>query len=341
MNDKTVDIFGWLADRTGCGTIRVMQPLDTIAETSDVTTQYSEGLSTKGFMPKVIIGQRVCKDKPSRLWQLISEMEKRPKLVFEVDDDLWNIDPSNSRAFNWFLNGIEESTGTYHDVQNNLAMNISVADRVTCTTPSLAKLLSQWNDDVRVVPNYIPRWMTERERPRRDRLTVGWVGSSTHNMDWDTASNYVRKFLQRNPEVEFKLIGARYGNWLKLPQEQVVETGWFDSVEECWRNIDFDIGIAPLRPHVFNRSKSAIKFLEYAALGIPTVASDVGPYADNIEHGVTGFLVKRDHEWTKYLRDLTNDEAMRKEIGDNAREWAKTQILEDHIDEWKDTLCEW
>lgn len=304
-------------------------------------TYASEALSVKGPMPKVLVGQRVCKDAPTDLWQAIAQTEPRPKLVFELDDDLWNIDPSNQIAYEWFLNGLDVHTGERHSVQDNLRNNISVADRVTCTTEALADILRQWNDDVRVVPNYIPQWLTERERPRRDRLTVGWVGSATHQMDWETAANPVRKFLGWNPDVDFKIIGAEYGDWLKLPKEQVVETGWIKSVTECWEAIDFDIGIAPLRPHPFNNSKSNIKALEYSALGIPTIASQVGPYADTIQHGVTGFLVKHDHEWTKYLRDLVNDEAMRTEMGNNARGWAKTQTLEANISSWTDALCMW
>lgn len=339
--DTTIDIFGWLADRSGCGTLRVMQPLDALASEAGWNTQYSEAMKVRGFMPKVVVGQRVCKDTPSNLWQSIAQAPSRPKLVFEVDDDLWNIDASNEMAYSWFINGVDLTTNESHDVPENLENNIRVSDRVTCTTVALAEILSKWNDDVRIVPNRIPQWLTEWERPRNERLTVGWVGSATHHMDWAPAANHVKRYLTQNPESRFNIIGAEYGNWLKLPKDQVDEAGWFTDVEECWKAIDFDIGIAPLVPHLFNRSKSAIKYLEYAALGIPTVASDVGPYADNIEHGVTGFLVKRDHEWTKYLRDLTNDEAMRTEIGNNAREWAKTQTLEGNIEDWKAALGEW
>jgi hypothetical protein len=38
------------------------------------------------------------------------------------------------------------------------------------------------------------------------------------------------------------------------------------------------IGIAPIADNTFNDSKSELKWLEYTALGVPTVASDVGPY---------------------------------------------------------------
>lgn len=338
---ETVDVFGWLADRSGCGTLRIMQPFDALAANTDVTTEYHERLKIKGFMPKVLVGQRVCKDTVTDIWQHISQNEVRPKLVFELDDDLWNIDPSNANAFEWFIKGNDWRAREHHNVQGNLIANISVADRVTVTTQALANIVSQWNDDVRIVPNTLPSWVVEHERPQRDRLTVGWMGSATHSMDWEQAANPVRQFLKRNPEVQFHLIGGSYGDKFKLPKEQLVETAWIETVEEVWKTIDFDIALAPLRPHVFNQSKSNLKALEMAALGIPVIASDCGPYPEFVEHGVTGFLVKRDHEWGKFLRELTNDEAMRLEMGQAAREKARAWTLEGNIDNWKKALTEW
>lgn len=338
---KTTDVFGWLADRTGCGTIRVMQPLDTLAAERGIETLYSEKIETKGFMPKVIVGQRVCKNGPSALWQHIAGNEQRPKLVFEVDDDLWNIDASNTLAYSWFLNGLDLKTGDTGFVQENLRGNLAAADRVTVTTQALADIVGQWADDVRVVPNYMPEWVLDWDRPQRDRVTVGWMGSSTHSMDWEQADNQVKRFMLRNPDLQFHLIGGSYAEKFKLNPGQLVETGWIDGVEKTWQAIDFDIALAPLRPHVFNRSKSNLKALEAAALGIPIIASDCGPYPEFVEHGKTGFLVKRDHEWGKYLHILAEDESLRLEMGAAAKEKARQWTLEGNIDKWKAALTEW
>ena len=200
---EQVDVFGWLADRQGCGTIRVMQPLETLELQTGIITDYDERLSARGYMPKVIVGQRVCKDEPTRLWQYLASIQgQRPKLVFELDDDLWNIDPTNAAAFEWFNNGFDRRSRTFHDVQGNLAANIHVADRVTVTTQALANIVSQWSDNVVIVPNRIPEWVLDWERPKRDRLTIGWMGSATHAMDWDQAGDQVARFVRRNPEVE-------------------------------------------------------------------------------------------------------------------------------------------
>lgn len=338
MSDE-LDAFGWLADRTGCGTIRIMQPLTALRELGYNTDFNEKIVASREELPKTLIGQRVCKDGPSDLWFEIGVMKDRPRTVFELDDDLWNVDPSNAKAFKWFIGGIDDG-GTEHNVQGNIARNAALADVVTCTTEPLAELLRILNPNVRVIPNYMPRWVLSWERPRRDTLTVGWGGSSSHDMDWAHNGPQIKRWLDRNPNVDFRLIGGKRGSLIGLPDNRVLATGWISTVDDYWKTVDYDIGVIPLRPHVFNQSKSHLKFLENSALGIPTVAADAGPYSGSIEHGKTGFLVKRDHEWAKYLNLLVNDEAAREEIGANAKAWAQTQILEDHIGEWESVLFE-
>lgn len=342
MSDDQLDAFGWLADRTGCGVLRIMMPLDALASERDIKTEYSERMVTSPEeLPKTLIGQRVCKDGPSGLWFKIAMMKDRPRTVFEVDDDLWNVDPSNVGAYRWFVGGTDADNNR-HDVSGNLRRNIAAADVVTCTTEPLADILRQWNPNVHIIPNYLPHWLLDWERPRRDKLTIGWGGSGTHNMDWDAEGPQIKRFLKRNPNIDFRLIGAsqRHGYDLGLPMAQVSAAGWIDSVEGYWKTVDYDIGVIPLKHHVFNQSKSDLKFLENSMLGIPTVASNAGPYARSIKHGETGFLVKQDHEWGKYLRILVEDEDARTEMGINAKAWARTMVLEDHVDDWKAVLCD-
>jgi glycosyltransferase involved in cell wall biosynthesis len=342
MSEEKLDAFGWLADRTGCGHLRVMQPLDALTRERGYKTAHDVRMvGSKEELPNTLIGQRVCKDGPSSLWFQIGVAKDRPRTVYELDDDLWNVDPSNAKAYKWFIHGID-GEGVRHDIHANIRRNIAVADYVTCTTEPLANLMRQFNPNVHIIPNYIPRWVLDWERPHRDELTIGWGGSGTHGMDWAAEGPQISRFLKRSG-MPFRLIGGGLEQarvQLKLPVDQVSAAGWIEDPETYWRTIDYDIGVIPLRPHIFNQSKSHLKFLENAALGIPTVASDAGPYSNAIEHGKTGFLVKRDHEWGKYLRDLSNDEAMREEIGANAKAWARTQILEDHLDEWAKVLFE-
>jgi glycosyltransferase involved in cell wall biosynthesis len=102
--------------------------------------------------------------------------------------------------------------------------------------------------------------------------------------------------------------------------------------------IDFDVNLVPLRPSVFNLSKSPLRCLEAAALGIPVVASDYGPYAAFVRDGETGLLARWPHQWMRHLRDLL-DPTVRLEMGAKARALAAGHTIERNIGLWEDALC--
>jgi hypothetical protein len=59
--------------------------------------------------------------------------------------------------------------------------------------------------------------------------------------------------------------------------------------------------------------------MEAAMLEVPTVASDVIPYMD-IKHGKTGYLATGPKQFTKYLKWLIEDKALRERIGKAAKQ---------------------
>jgi len=107
-----------------------------------------------------------------------------------------------------------------------------------------------------------------------------------------------------------------------------------DNPDKFFASIDFDIGLCPLWPTAFSRSKSAIKAIEYGARGIPVIASDCEAYRDVIEHGVSGFLVRYEHEWLKYMSELAGDDALRAKMGEAARAMAARHTIEEHWPRW-------
>lgn len=275
------------------------------------------------------IGQRTCNLSPSVFWQLLCKAGGRT--VFEIDDDLFNIHPSNQVAWKFYGNSA---------IRENLMDNARAAFRVTCSTEPLADKLREFNPDVRVVPNSIPDWLLTHSPEKTDngKVTIGWGGSPTHAVDFEECQGMLKQFLNRRDDVEFHCIGSNYIEWMKLPKDKCRFTPWVASVPDFFRTIDYDIGIAPLRPHIFNRSKSHIKVLECAALGIPVIASDVYPYSNFIEHGKTGLLVRREHEWGKYLRLLTEDPAQRAEMGANARKAAAQYSMSRLAPVWEEAI---
>jgi glycosyl transferase family 1 len=360
-------VFGWSADSSGCEWYRIRVPLKALElvygydvmtgqklpDAQVLTAMGSEPL----WRPDVLIGQRVVNPGPSALWQALAGAQalpvgsydvpqwahaalrgdaERPRLVFELDDDLWNVDPSNIRAYQFFSD---------MKIIANLNRNLLVADAVTVTTEPLAAQVRQHTDaPVFVVPNYLPDWLPGNYSPGTDgwslmdlhdrsgRTVIGWAGSNTHRDDVAECSSAVKRFVDRSPMTELHTIGAP---WPCIMTSQQRHTSWANSVPDFYRSLDFDIGLAPLRPTVFNRSKSAIKVMEYGALGIVPVASNVGPYAEYIEPGEDGILVDRAHEWSARLRDLVSDVEYRVYLTRRAWEKAKDNTIGKHVHEWK------
>ena len=81
----------------------------------------------------------------------------------------------------------------------------------------------------------------------------------------------------------------------------------------------WDIGMAPLADTAFNRCKSAIKTLDYAALGLAVVASDVPAYRGSLADGPGGMLAANQPDaWYAALSRLVRDSELRRGLARGA-----------------------
>jgi glycosyltransferase involved in cell wall biosynthesis len=218
------------------------------------------------------------------------------------------------------------------------------ADAMSVATPALADLYDDVNDNITVVPNYLDWNMWEDVTPQyeveRRRLRVGYMGiAHWHSGDLKVLRGVLGPWLRRHPEVEFVAAGdPTMHDFLDVPQEQRVSVAAVD-----FRNGDLaditavmDIGLVPLEMNRFNECKSALKGMEYAACGIPCVASPTASYQTWLESGDTGFLARRTKDWLRALEVLVGDDDLRREMGRNARRKAEQHSIQHHVDEWHD-----
>jgi hypothetical protein len=319
-------------DGSGCAHYRILLPLgEMAAHGHDVTLTCAEqargGGVGAGDMAghDVIVAQRWDNHAGMGTWRRARTPKTR--LVYEVDDDVDAVEPVNWAAYSRYSRA---------DARDAVAHGAQVADLVTVTTEPLAEVMRKQNPNVAVLPNLIPGWVCDLPRPGRDRPVAGWAGGASHGRDISAVAAPVRRFLGRFPGWDFQLRGVDYRPTIR--HERCQTSPWVHVVDDprgYYTSVDFDIGLAPLVPSVFARSKSSIKALEYAARGIPVIASDAEPYRDFVLHGVTGFLVKRDHEWLKYMSELAADDGLRAEMGAKAREHARQFTIEDGWKAWE------
>lgn len=298
--------------------IRLELPLRVLAERG-VDTIYSDELPADAETADVVVKHFGLAASPE--WQRLCESDTRA--VFDIDDDVWNVDPSNHACYRSL---------TDPEWVRALERDIAASHVVTVSTPRLAEVVSRFNSNVVIVPNRVPAWLLEHQRIVREALTIGWQGTWSHGMDWHAVAPHIHHFLVDHPQVDIHVMGSLFPSMTSWPRAYF--TPWCEQINDYWQLVDFDIGLAPLVQHVWNESKSSLKALEYGALSIPVVASAVGPYPEYVRHGETGFLVRNDDEWGDYLRLLVNDADLRAEMGRNGREQAAEHTVEGNLDSW-------
>lgn len=83
-----------------------------------------------------------------------------------------------------------------------------------------------------------------------------------------------------------------------------------------------DINLAVLHSTELTDTKSEIKWLEAAIMGVPSVVSATQTYREVVEEGVDGFLCSTPEEWTKALDLLVSSPERRYAVGEAARKKA-------------------
>jgi hypothetical protein len=306
---------------SGCGFYRIIQPLDALRDQLGWTTGYAAG-EPADLDSKIIVAQRMDKHAALPFWR---RWRAHSRLVYEIDDNVFDVDITNWMAF-----------GAYGkaEVRDAVEHAAQVADMVTVTTEPLAAVMRPFNGNVRVIPNVIPDAVLGMERLHQPKVVVGWQGGASHARDLALIAPSLRHVLDKHGKrAELHIRGTDYRETIGRPGRF---TKWIPVAADLdyFRGIDFDIGLAPLTGTHFDQSKSAIKAIEYAAMGIPVLASDVDPYRDFITGGVNGYLCKRKADWGRRLEELICDDAARQEMGRNARESARAHTMSTGIKRW-------
>lgn len=325
-------VFGLPVGADGCGYYRCYQPLAELRKRGHNVMLPERGMV---WLPDaelnagdidIFAGQLLTGPRGMGLWE---SWKGKTRLVYDIDDDVFSSDHEGS---------LWHRLPECRDIAAHL---LNISDLVTVSTEPLVDVVKPYNSNVAVLPNCVHENLLKIERPRRERVTVGWAGGTSHLRDFRYVAPMLARFLARNPAVDFHFVGADYTPLLKVPDGRTRHTRWEPDVWDYYRGVDFDIGIAPLDPSsAFARGKSHLKAMEYGALGIPVVASYSEPYRWYVEHGVTGFLARHDHEWGRYLYELANDAAMRAEMGAAAKKLAATWTIQQRYTAWEQAYRE-
>ena len=160
----------------------------------------------------------------------------------------------------------------------------------------------------------------------RSQVTLAYFsGSDSHQPDLDLIADPLAGILRTREDVDLLLVGPiSPGRALTGFGDRVVHRP-FQPWERLYDQLAAaDVNLAPLvLPSEFNEAKSAIKWLEAAAVGVPTVASASRPFADAIDDGRTGVLCGSADDWQSAVSSVIDDPMHRRRLGRAARRRAE------------------
>ena len=176
-----------------------------------------------------------------------------------------------------------------------------------------------------VFPNLLDEQVWTRVEIERDPspVCIGFAGTQTHVDDLGVCEEALFRIAAKHGDgVRFLFMGCITERLKSL--SNVTYVPFQDSYEKyasALRSSRIHIGLAPLMDTAFNRSKSAIKWMELSACGIAGVFSDLHPYRAILEGGEVGVLATSDTEsWFAAIDALVMDRSLRLNMAWRAQE---------------------
>jgi GT2 family glycosyltransferase/glycosyltransferase involved in cell wall biosynthesis len=274
---------------TPCGFIRLVQPFDLLAALhTDILVEVVDLEAALTRDADVLVCQRHVTADLTKAEQLIEHCRARGiKLIYDLDDDLVSIRSSHPEAAR--LQGLATIVKRF----------VESADRVWFATPELQRRLGFGLCHSDVVANRHDERIWRHSARRSvfrgsESVRIVSMRTATHDEELDflqpIAERLEREFSGR---VRFEILGVASREQLAscfqrvTPEEGTARQSYPGFVAWFCRQ-HWDIAVAPLIDTPFNRCKSAIKLLDYAALALPVVASHHVEYESAFggDHGV-------------------------------------------------------
>ncbi len=279
-----------------CAYIRMLLPLAHPAAGRDIEVTLATAEQALSLQGDLIVSHRYAvPDRTAAAALLAHAARTRAPFVFDLDDNLVELPPDHPEA---------ERLGPRAET---VATLLAGADRVHVSTPLLAERLAPFVrggiGHIQLIPNGLDErlWSAPEGLGTAQAETLAaagvaaepvrilYMGTATHGADLDLVLPALARlhetFGERIAIEIVGIVGPRdvppFIRRVEVPARAGLSYPAFVAwLTERQRRQPWSIGIAPLADTPFNRCKSAVKMLDYAALGLATVVSDMAAYRD-------------------------------------------------------------
>lgn len=287
-----------------------------------------------------------------RIKEYISENKTKGKIVIDFDDNVFKVSPLSNHYADFGTENftIQFPDGTSHEawkdgVNIDLKKNrerldeikkvVSGADMITVTTPILAEVFREYNDNIRILPNCVDlkEWKRLPLEKNEKEVRLYWGGGMSHWEDFLLLREPLKVIFKKYPNVKLVMLGWMPDGLQEMFPGRVEYHHWTNVWAYPYKmaSLNADIGLIPLVENDFNVCKSNIKWIEMSGLQIPTVVSYCSPYKEVealSDKDLAVFIDGNDPEgWIEGISTLIDNPDLRKNVGENAR-----MVVEQHYD---------
>jgi glycosyltransferase involved in cell wall biosynthesis len=166
-----------------------------------------------------------------------------------------------------------------------------------------------------------PQTGEQKQRPIKPHETVWYEYEKIFTDNYKIVTPEYKTYLEKFVQDTF--VGEEKENYLRV---------WTKPVTSYAKNYSkFDVSLAPIKPHIFNKVKSQLKVIEAGFYKKALIASNYGPYTIDLKHCLkngefvdgNAMLVDevRNHsDWAKNIKKLLQNPNMVKDMGERLYE---------------------
>ena len=254
--------------------------------------------------------------------ELLHMMDKTKINVYELDDNYWEL-PDHLELCKQYYDNKITCVNTF----------INNCDYLTTTSEYLADVVVENTgfdrNKIKIIPNFINLdRLNLTPKTLNGKIRIAWtLDGRRKDIDIEPVKNVLLELLDTRDDIELLFMGGLPEAFEGKENVIYIKPTSVDTYYKNIMNTRIDIGICPAIDNEFNNCKSALKLLEYSAMGIPSICSDIYPYRhESLRKGQKDpchFVCNKEEQWKSALINLIENPKLRFLVGMEMHEYVK------------------
>ena len=242
-------------------------------------------------------------------------IKKSKKVVYDIEDNTLIKKVNNLNKITFFFKNT-----------NKIKYLINNANHIITSAPGLLDkvgAISKKNNSTYICASIETfRYVNTKIAKNTDQINIGWTGTFS-SMEYIKIIEPALIKINSIRNIKFIVISNIKYHHKDINHESIIWTKDNEISDLC----KIDIGVYPLpMQDDWVLGKSGLKSLQYMALGIPSVSSNVGNIKNIITNYRNGILVNNENEWCQSLIKLIDNKELRHTIGKNGQLKVKNEF---------------